>query len=446
MASGVTGNDYFASDDSPWQQKVILASRSYLGLRQIESTSLDSNILTVNQDANAGFVELFSPFDDNSSHQCSGWLAEDRYCIACPDDKPLWWMVLRWSKMMLLKMAHSYHAKPFILALLPLVVGLLVGYWIGTRQNRRFPEGHSNSQWMGGLFHLVSSSTIFSNWIVNTAIQQERRVDSSTSIVDDPTIAQKEDSTREYLKSDAGDQRESGVDPSKVPQHVAVIMDGNRRYGKAKYGSATKGHWDGSSKLVEFAKWCVAEGVSVLSVYAFSTENWNREPSEVASLMTIISKYCDELRVEALQRNIRIRILLTDPTKVPTSVMGRLRHLEQETVHCTGLAMNICLSYGGRGEIVNAAQSIVRQVTTGRLDVHEVDEEEFSKHLLTSHCGDPDVLLRTSGEMRLSNFLLWQLAYSEMFFINKPWPALVKEDFLEIIRKYSGGRIRRYGK
>ena len=127
---------------------------------------------------------------------------------------------------------------------------------------------------------------------------------------------ERDNSARIHLLSSNRSQRESGIPLSDVPQHIAVIMDGNRRYGRAKYGSATRGHWDGSKILVEFAKWCIAEGVSTLTVYAFSTENWNRHPTEVKTLMGIICKYCDELRVEALQRGISIRVLSTETEKV----------------------------------------------------------------------------------------------------------------------------------
>jgi len=121
---------------------------------------------------------------------------------------------------------------------------------------------------------------------------------------------------RSCLKYDDGANRESGVPLSQIPEHLAVIMDGNRRYGRAKYGSATRGHWDGSKTLVEFAKWCIVEGVQVLTVYAFSTENWSRHPSEVQALMAIFCKYCDELRIEALKKGIRLNFLSTDTKKV----------------------------------------------------------------------------------------------------------------------------------
>lgn len=128
---------------------------------------------------------------------------------------------------------------------------------------------------------------------------------------DEPNLKVREANVRINIKNQDGTARESGVAPFQVPNHVAVIMDGNRRYGKAKYGNATKGHWDGSSKLVEFATWCLTEQIKVLTVFAFSSENWNRDPGEIASLMQIFAQYCDELRVEALKRDIKIMVLST---------------------------------------------------------------------------------------------------------------------------------------
>merc|ERR1712238_564850 len=222
---------------------------------------------------------------------------------------------------------------------------------------------------------------------------------------------------RIHLLSSNRSQRESGIPLSDVPQHIAVIMDGNRRYGRAKYGSATRGPWDGSKILVEFAKWCIAEGVSTLTVYAFSTENWNRHPTEVKALMGIICKYCDELRVEALHRGISIRVLSTETEKIPEDVAAGIQRMVEETKHCDKFTLNICLSYGSRGEIVNACKAI-----------------------------SSDVIIRTSGEYRLSNFLLWQSAYSEFFFLEKQWPELKKEDLLHVIKEFGRGRKRRFGK
>ncbi len=352
-----------ASAEEPWHSRLSIAS-TYLNFANYNE--YDNN----DADDDDVMMELFGPPIDNRSHQCfsSCTSSSGTTCLpSCPDDGPLWWLVLRWMKMMLLKVARSYHAKPFLLVVTPLVVGLLVGYWLGGRRQQK-PGTHSASQsqtttqqhipieskWVWGFiglfqqvmswlwamfFHLYSmfstldgdhrqlpfastsvatpritsdlptttattpSSTPCEETITTTNVQPEDG--------DDAALAIREATVRTNLKSQSQMARESGVPPSQVPRHIAVIMDGNRRYGKARYGSAARGHWDGSSKLVEFATWCLAEGIKVLTVFAFSSENWNRDPAEIASLMQIFAKYCDELRVEALQRNIKIDVLST---------------------------------------------------------------------------------------------------------------------------------------
>lgn len=285
-------------------------------------------------------IELFGHlFDDNSSNQCHC------SCIPCADDQPLWWLMLRWLKMMLLNVARSYDAKPFILVIAPLLVGIAIGYILGRRKHFGAQERMLtfSSKWFTRIRDWLSLWCLRVG--VRMAERNSRKIGDSTYcsvesnenngqtpshslpsiIVDDPEVlGEKEVQVRANLNSEDGMECESGVDPSRVPRHVAVIMDGNRRYGKAKYGSVSKGHWDGSSKLVEFAKWCIAEHISVLTVYAFSTENWTRDPSEVASLMAIFAKYSDELRVEAVKRNIRIHVLSTDSTRVS---FGKLQAL-----------------------------------------------------------------------------------------------------------------------
>lgn len=251
--------------------------------------------------------------------------------------------------------------------------------------------------------------------------------------------------TRHQLKTQVS-TRESGVNLQSVPQHIAVIMDGNRRYGKAKYGNATRGHWDGSKTLIEFTKWCMAEGIQALTVYAFSTENWNRDESEISALMSIFCRYCEELRVEALREGIRIHVLETESENIPCEVREGIDRMVYETRFCDKFTMNICLSYGGRGEIVNACKSVVRDVLNGEMSVDQIGEKDLQMKMLTRHCSDPDIIIRTSGEERLSNFLLWQSAYSELFFLKKQWPELEKEDLLKIIREFAKGRDRRYGK
>lgn len=240
--------------------------------------------------------------------------------------------------------------------------------------------------------------------------------------------------------------RESGLLLEQVPRHVAVIMDGNRRYGREKYNCANRGHVDGSKTLVEFSKWCLAEGVQMVTVYAFSTENWNRCPSEINSLMNLLCTYCDELRLEAQKRRIKVQLLSTDSQRIPTKVALGMQKLVEETKNGDQMVMNICLSYGSRGEIVNACKDIAKDVANGVMSLNDISEASFQRKLLTWNCPDPDLVIRTSGEYRLSNFLLWQIAYSEMFFLNKTWPEVTKEDFLCVIRQYARERKRRFGK
>jgi hypothetical protein len=328
-----------AASSTSWQQKVFLASQ-YIVLGNEDSDFSHSK----------DFIELFGPIDNTSGP----WYASaGETCIPCLDDKPLWWLVLRWLKMMLLKIARSYHAKPLLLIIAPLCVGLVFGYWLGGNshslpkrnvQQRKAESvsSYSNSSLISRIltcFWAIGYFFVSPFWddqprrnhsgqasLLEECISHENDTSTNQSTVLPAVNApqSREDRVRQGLKGDDGSRKESGVEVSQVPKHVAVIMDGNRRYGKAKYGSAAKGHWDGSSKLVEFAKWCIAEEISFLTVYAFSTENWNREPAEVASLMTIFSKYCNELRVEALKRNIKILVLSTDTSRVgfPRSING----------------------------------------------------------------------------------------------------------------------------
>jgi undecaprenyl diphosphate synthase len=230
---------------------------------------------------------------------------------------------------------------------------------------------------------------------------------------------------------------------SNGPKHIAVIMDGNRRYGRKKHNDPLRGHWDGGQTLVNFCDWCAKDGVKQLTVYAFSTENWGRDKIEVDTLMSIFSKYAEKMRVEAISRNVCVRIITTDNTRLTGTIKESIDALESSTKHCDGFIVNICLSYGSRGEIVNACQSIVNDSINGNLSNNApITEELFSKYLQARD--EPDVLIRTSGEYRISNFLLWQLAYTEMFFIDKNWPEITQLDVKQIIKEYQD-RKRRFG-
>jgi hypothetical protein len=309
------------SEDS-WQQQLIrLKPPSTLGI-----------------DANEDVIQLFDRLD-NLSHQCSGYHGSVMPCI---EDRPLWWRVLQWLKMILLKMASSYHARPMLLVVIPLLLGLCLGYVLGRKsqkqQYKRRNIATNLKNWISLLaFYVggfVADKTPLEKSQPETRFPEAKpmaktgspsKSSNKDSAVSQPTMVSenRENRVRTDLTSEAGTLSESGIDKSHVPRHVAVIMDGNRRFGNEKYGNASQGHWDGSSKLVEFAKWCIAEHISVLTVYAFSTENWNRDPAEVSSLMAIFAKYADELRVEALKRDIKILVLSTDSRRVSGRV-GRL--------------------------------------------------------------------------------------------------------------------------
>jgi len=280
----------------------------------------------------------------------------------------------------------------------------------------------------------------------NTNNTKQQQLQSNNDDDNNTTPDQRDSQTRQYLLSPLHTQPESNVPHAAIPHHIAVIMDGNRRYGRARYGSTTRGHWDGSKTLVDFCKWCLAEGVKVLTVYAFSTENWNRTEGEVSALMRIFLRYSEEVRVEALERGIKVVVLSTEDDKFPNDVMAGLTKMVQDTKHCKNFTLNICLSYGSRGEIVNACKALASDAVQGKIAISDINEAAMETKMLTYPCPDPDIIIRTSGEFRLSNFLLWQLAYSEMFFLEKKWPELTKGDLIEVIRTFAEQRERRFGK
>jgi undecaprenyl diphosphate synthase len=380
-------------------------------------------------------------------------------------------LLLSRAKPILGSAIRAYLSSPIWLALLPLAMGVVIGYLAGNGRGGRRRSGEHRGGRLGPMndtsndatdvdhdgsgMRSSSSGKIVDKSLVGTFPSRlYHRLSLRMLLVAaylDPRRSplnedERDDEARDELRKKIEVEGESGVDPSDVPRHVAVIMDGNRRYGKARYGNATSGHYDGSRTLIEFSKWCISEGIRVLTVYAFSTENWDRDPIEINALMSIFCKYCDELRVEAVNRGIRIRVLTTECDRIPENVRAGIDRMVMETERCDKFLMNICLSYGGRGEIVNACRSIANDVRLGTFDVDDVDEIMVRNRMLTSHCSDPDVVIRTSGEERLSNFLLWQVAYSEFFFLKKHWPELRKKDLLEVIRTFARGRKRRYGK
>ena len=198
-------------------------------------------------------------------------------------------------------------------------------------------------------------------------------------------------------------------------------MDGNRRYGKEHFGDASQGHAEGAKRLTEFVEWCMDTGVEIVTVYAFSTENWKRSKEEVDFLMSLFKQNMEQIRKESIERNVKLRVLASDPKLLPDDVLEVVKRMEEDTKNNTRFTLNMCVSYGGRSEIVGACRSIAADIASGTIAEKEISEELVSDRLLSSGQPDPDLLIRTSGEQRLSNFLLWQLAYTEMIFLPKPW-------------------------
>lgn len=228
-----------------------------------------------------------------------------------------------------------------------------------------------------------------------------------------------------------------------LPRHIAIILDGNRSWAKAKGMPATDGHKHGAKVLENISKYANKIGIKYLTVYAFSTENWNRSKGEVSLLMSLFESYLDNYSKEALKENIKVNIIGSrqNLSKILIEKIDKCEHITKE---CTGLNINIALNYGSREEITNAVRSIAKDVKAGRIDALDINEQSITEALYTSHMPDPDLVIRTSGQQRLSNFLLWQLAYAEILFIHKNWPDFSEKDLDMAIEEYSK-RNRKYG-
>ena len=228
-----------------------------------------------------------------------------------------------------------------------------------------------------------------------------------------------------------------------IPQHVAIILDGNGRWAKSKGMPRTYGHSRGAKNLEVICEDAYNIGIKYLTVYLFSTENWKRSKDEVDSLMRLFRSYTKTCIKTAQKNNMKVRVL-GDPTALDEDLQESLRNLVESSKDNTGLNFQIAINYGSRDEIVRAIRKLAADVKEDRLKVKDITEECFSGYLDTREVPDPDLLIRTSGEERLSNYLLWQLAYTEFYFTDVPWPAFTKDDLLKAIEKYNS-RDRRYG-
>lgn len=228
-----------------------------------------------------------------------------------------------------------------------------------------------------------------------------------------------------------------------IPRHIAFIMDGNGRWAKERGKKRTWGHKEGSNVLKKICRDAYQIGVQYVTVYAFSTENWQRPDEEVDFLMDLLRQYLKESIKTCKKDNMRVRVI-GDKGGLPLDVQNTINELEIESSEYSGLNLQIALNYGGRDEILRAVKRMANDINNNIASINNIDEEIFSSYLDTKDIPDPDLMVRTSGEIRLSNFLLWQLAYSELYFTHKYWPDFKKEDLIEAILIYNK-KERRFG-
>ncbi len=228
-----------------------------------------------------------------------------------------------------------------------------------------------------------------------------------------------------------------------IPRHIAIIMDGNGRWARERGLPRTEGHRRGADSVRRVVEGCGELGVEFLTLYAFSSENWNRPQREVDALMRLLMEFLKTKTKEMMERNVRLQAIgrLHD---LPEACQKELHKAITQTADNTGLTLVLALSYGGREEIIDGVKSLIESIEQGHLDKAMIDTAVFSKHLYTRYYPDPDLMIRTSGELRLSNFLLWQLSYTEFYITEKLWPDFGKEELRQAVCEY-GSRQRRFG-
>ena len=233
------------------------------------------------------------------------------------------------------------------------------------------------------------------------------------------------------------------MEQENLPQHIAIIMDGNRRWAKAKGLPVAFGHKEGAKTLEKIVRYAKKVGIKYITVYAFSTENWKRNEEEVSTLMNLMQSYLDDYSKRADSENIKVNIL-GSRKKLSEKMINSVEKCMEKTKNNTGITFNIALNYGGRDEIVKAVKNIAQKVQNDEMKLEDITEQTISDNLYTKNQPDPDLLIRTSGEIRLSNFLPWQLVYAEFVFIEKNWPDFNEKDLDEAIEIYQK-RNRKFG-
>lgn len=233
------------------------------------------------------------------------------------------------------------------------------------------------------------------------------------------------------------------LDTSNIPKHIGIIMDGNGRWAKKRGLPRSAGHRMGAKTLEQITRDAGHLGVRYLTVYAFSTENWKRPQDEIDALMKLLGEYLDDYKRLIGDEDIRVRII-GSYDKLDDDIIAKIKNIEEQTKHNSAITLNIALNYGGRDEIVHAVQKIAKKVKNGELDHSEITEQTVSDNLYTDYMPDPDFIIRPSGEFRLSNFMLWQSAYSEFWYSDILWPDFTRDDLIRAIIDFQN-RNRRYG-
>lgn len=232
------------------------------------------------------------------------------------------------------------------------------------------------------------------------------------------------------------------LDRDRLPKHIAIIMDGNRTWARNKGMDPKLGHKEGAKVLENIVRYANQIGIKHLTVYAFSTENWNRTKEEVGALMMLLQAYLDDFGKRADTENIKVKIL-GDKSALSEGLQKSIEKTIERTKNNTGIVFNVALNYGGRAEIIKAVKEIALEVKNGETILEDISEEMISNHLYTAGQVDPDLVIRTSGQIRTSGFLPWQSIYSEFVFMEKTWPDFTKEDLLEAINEYQNRTIRK---
>ena len=229
----------------------------------------------------------------------------------------------------------------------------------------------------------------------------------------------------------------------KIPQHIAIILDGNGRWAKKRGLPRTAGHQEGAMNVREITKLCANIGIKALTVYAFSTENWKRPDEEVKFLMKLPIKFFNEFAPELVENNIRLKVI-GNVEELPIDLQQKVLEISELTKNNTKMTLTIALNYGSQDEIKQAVQAIATEVKNGQLNVEDINEDVIDQHLMTSDLPPLDLMIRTSGELRISNYLLWQLAYAELYFTSIAWPDFKEEQLYEALLDYQK-RNRRFG-